>query len=106
MKKSTINYLVDLIIGLAFFISAISGLVFLIPLEWLNYSTGSLPTVLGLNFNIWDTLHILSSLAMICGVLVHVVLHWSWIVNKNQELDIQTNCRICQFTASNPIPKT
>ena len=67
MKKSTINYLVDLIIGLAFFISAISGLVFLIPLEWLNYSTGSIPTILGLNFNLWDILHIWSSLGLIGG---------------------------------------
>ncbi len=86
MKKSTINYLVDLMIGIAFLISAISGLVFLIPLEWINYSSKTIPTFLGLSFTVWDTLHIWSSVGMMGGVLVHILLHWSWIVNKTKNL--------------------
>lgn len=72
MNKTKTNYWVDLIIALAFVVSAISGIVFLLPIS------GS--TVLGVSYSMWDQIHTWGSLLMIAGVLAHLVLHWKWIV--------------------------
>lgn len=72
MNKTKINYWVDLVIALAFVLSAVSGIVFLFPIS------GS--TVVGVSYNIWDQIHIWGSLLMIAGVLAHLVLHWKWLL--------------------------
>ena len=73
MNKTKINYWVDLVIALAFVLSAVSGIVFLFP-------PSASSTVLGIGFRVWDQIHIWGSLLMIAGVLAHLVLHWKWIV--------------------------
>jgi hypothetical protein len=77
MNKTKINYWVDVVIAIAFILSAISGLVFLLPL--------TTTTVLGISFAVWDQLHIWGSLAMISGVLVHLALHWKWVVTMTRK---------------------
>jgi hypothetical protein len=76
LNRAKLNYWLDAAIGVAFLLSAISGLVFLLPA---GLSSGS--GILGLSYQAWDVLHIWSSLAMIAGVLVHLVLHWRWITS-------------------------
>jgi hypothetical protein len=61
MSKPTINYWLDLLIGVAFIASAISGVVFLLPFP--------LESVLGLSYAHWDTIHTWGSLLMIGGVI-------------------------------------
>ena len=75
MNRAKLNYWLDAAIGVAFLLSAISGLAFLLPA-----GLGSGSGILGLSYQAWDVLHIWSSLAMIAGVLVHLVLHRRWIV--------------------------
>jgi len=75
VNRAKLNYWLDAAIGVAFLLSAISGLVFLLPA-----GLGSGSGILGLSYQAWDVLHIWSSLAMIAGVLVHLVLHRRWIV--------------------------
>ncbi len=72
MNKAKVNYWVDVVTALAFILSAVSGIVFLFPIN------GS--TVLGIAYNIWDQIHTWGSLLMLAGVLVHLILHWKWIV--------------------------
>lgn len=72
MNKTKIDYWVDVVIALAFTISAVSGIAFLLPIS------GS--TVLGVSYLVWDQIHTWGSLLMIAGVLAHLVLHWKWIV--------------------------
>ena len=72
MNKTKTNYWVYLIIAFAFVVSAVSGIVFLLPIS------GS--TILGVSYTVWDQVHTLGSLLMITGVLAHLVLHWKWIV--------------------------
>lgn len=74
VNKATLNYWVDIVIAIAFVASGISGLVFLIPVD-LMAATG----VLGLSFLVWDRIHVWSSLAMMAGVGVHLLLHAKWI---------------------------
>ena len=81
MNKAKLNYWLDAAIGVAFLLSAISGLVFLLPV---GSSSGS--GILGLSYQAWDDLHTWSSLAMIAGVLVHLVLHWRWIISMTRRM--------------------
>lgn len=83
MKKSTVNYVLDGLIGLAFLLSALSGV-----LLWLGgsggYQGGRNPgfetVILGIDRWAWSDLHVWSSVVMVAGVLLHLVLHWQWIV--------------------------
>ncbi|NLS79950.1 MAG: DUF4405 domain-containing protein [Chloroflexi bacterium] len=79
MNKATANYWVDMLIGVAFVLSAISGLVFLLP--------GDIETgVLWVSYQAWNALHTWSSLAMIVGVGLHLALHWKWLVSMTKRL--------------------
>ena len=83
MNRSRLNYWVDIVIGIAFLVSAISGLVFLVP----PYpSSGSSPGLLGISYGVWNELHTWSSLAMMGGVLGHLLLHWEWIIAMTRRM--------------------
>ncbi len=81
--KGKLLYWVDVAIFLAFLVSGVSGLVL-----WLagpaGFQGGRNPhyydLALGLSRGAWNDLHVWASLAMGLGVLVHLALHWSWIV--------------------------
>lgn len=75
MNRAKLNYWVDVAIGVAGLISAVSGLVFLLPVNG---------EVLGLSLRAWSTIHTWSSLAAIAGVGVHLALHGKWIVAMTQ----------------------
>lgn len=77
MKRTTVNYRVDVAIGASFVASAVSGLVFLLPV-----GAGS---VLGLPLATWDLVHVWASLVMIAGVLAHLALHWAWIAQMTRK---------------------
>ncbi|MFN2108540.1 MAG: DUF4405 domain-containing protein [Anaerolineae bacterium] len=83
MNKTKLNYWVDVMIAVAFVISAITGLAFLVMGSG-GYQGGRnsqfLTTFLGLERAQWSDLHTLGSLVMISGVFMHLVLHWNWIV--------------------------
>lgn len=83
MKKVHINYILDAVIALAFLISAAGGLAFLVMGEG-GYQGGRnaafKTAFLGIPRDAWSDLHTLSSLVMIAGIVVHLVLHWKWIM--------------------------
>ncbi len=74
MAKPQVNFWVDAAIGAAFTVSAVSGLVFLLPVDG-----GTATGVLGLSYRTWDQIHLWSSLTTITGVITHLVLHAKWI---------------------------
>ncbi|KAA3659569.1 MAG: DUF4405 domain-containing protein [Chloroflexi bacterium] len=86
MNKVKQNYYVDTIIGTAFLFTAISALVFLIPTGWINFSVSTTPTVLGVDFGVWQFLHKWAGIAMLIGVVVHQLLHWKWIVTMTKKV--------------------
>ena len=79
MNRATANYWVDVGIGLASVVSAISGLVFLLPGD---PATG----ILGISYQVWNGVHTWSSLAAIVGVGAHMVLHWKWMVAMTKQM--------------------
>jgi hypothetical protein len=83
MNKAKLNYLLDAVIGLAFLLSGATGVAFLLMGSG-GYqggrNAGFATPLLGLSRGTWSDLHTLGSLVMIVGIVVHVALHWKWIV--------------------------
>ena len=105
MKKVHVNYLLDAVIALAFLISAVGGLAFLVMGEG-GYqggrNTAFSTAFLGIPRSSWSDLHTLSSLVMIAGVIVHLVLHWNWIKCVTKELLpslLQNKEQACEVSA-------
>ena len=88
MKKSTVNYIIDIVIGLGFLVSAITG-IFL----FFNTSGGYQG---GRNEQyfiraLWMDIHTWSSIIMTVGVTAHLILHWNWMVCMTRKLFSQKN---------------
>jgi len=79
VNKAKLNYWIDLLIAIAFLMSAVSGLMFLLPGNWASAGADGLPRLLGLTLLTWSDLHTYSSLAMMVGVAAHLALHARWI---------------------------
>ena len=89
-NKAKINYIVDLIIGLAFIAAAVSGLVLFFAGASGGYQGGRNPgyarSILLLSRYAWKDLHTWSSITMTIGVLGHFILHWKWLVCMTRNL--------------------
>ena len=81
MNKARLNYWVDVATGLAFVLSAASGIVFLLPS---SLADGQV-RMLGVSYQAWNQLHTWSSLVMVAGALIHVALHWQWVVSMTKK---------------------
>ena len=83
MSRTKLNYILDAVIALAFILSAVSGIVFLFAGSG-GYQGGRNPDfrteVLGIDRGVWSDLHTWVGLVMTAGVVIHLVLHWNWIV--------------------------
>lgn len=75
-RGNKLNYALDGAIGLAFFLAALTGLVFLLP----DALGAGGKVFLGLSRWAWRDLHRWAGLVLASGVLVHLALHWRWIV--------------------------
>jgi len=101
------NYVVDVIIGIGFLLSAVSGIVFLFAGSG-GYQGGRNPhymtQMLFLSRDAWKDVHTWSSLVMIAGVALHFALHWKWLVCMTRRLfkikpDVKTDAADCKVAA-------
>jgi hypothetical protein len=83
VSKAKVNFVVDAMILIVFLVAAVTGLV-LMTMPHGGYQGGRNPdfdaTVLSLSRGEWNDLHVWSSLGMMAGIVVHLVLHWKWIL--------------------------
>jgi uncharacterized metal-binding protein len=86
MNKAIRSYFVDTVIGISFLITALSALVFLVPTNWIDFSISTTPTMLWLNFGVWQLMHKYSGIVMLVGVVVHQLLHWNWIIAMTKKV--------------------
>ncbi len=106
MNKAKLNYLLDVVIGLAFALSGATGIAFLLMGSG-GYQGGRNPNfataLLGISRETWSDLHTWASLVMITGVAVHIVLHWKWIVCLTKKmmpsLPRRTEEQVCEVIA-------
>ena len=89
MSKAKMNYLLDAVIALAFVVSAVTGLAFM-AMGSGGYqggrNAGFQTAFLGVSREAWSDLHTWGSLVMIAGVVIHLVLHWQWIVCMTKKM--------------------
>jgi len=82
LRKATVHLLLDIVIGVSFLVEAISGFVLWLVLTG-GYQGGRNPRY-GRTFvfsrDTWIDIHDWFAVAMTVGILVHIVLHWRWIV--------------------------
>jgi hypothetical protein len=90
LNKANTNYWVDLIIAIGFIFSAASGLVLFFSPSAGGYQGGRNlaygEDFLLLSRHQWTTLHDWSSIVMISGGFLHLVLHWRWIKCMTKKL--------------------
>jgi len=79
MERHKINYIIDFLMILSFIVTAITALVifFFLPS---GVKQGSYQTFLGITKATWGFYHDWSGIIFILLVIVHLVLHWKWIV--------------------------
>jgi len=83
LNKARVNLFVDLAIGFAALVEAVSGFVLWLVLPHVGYQGGR-GTAINQSFILsrsdWLALHDWFALIIVLGVLLHVALHWKWIV--------------------------
>jgi hypothetical protein len=79
-RGAKINVLVDLVIAIGFFLTAVSSIYFLFVPAGFNggRNLGWDPGFL-FSRNNWDMIHTWAALAMIIAALLHGAIHWRWI---------------------------
>jgi hypothetical protein len=81
MRKATRNYLLALVMALLGLFQAVSGFVlwWVLPRGGYQGGRGSDGTFLWTRDS-WINFHDWTAVALVIIVLVHVILHWRWIV--------------------------
>jgi NAD-dependent dihydropyrimidine dehydrogenase PreA subunit len=103
-KRAMTNFVVDAAIAAAFVVSAISGLVFLVPSGWLSLGSSG-ATALGVEYTTWRTLHDWTAFIMIAGVVLHTALHWGWVKTMVRRLAGGDQARARRAAAPEPTPQ-
>ena len=105
MNRTRLNYVLDAVIGVAGVLSAGTGFAFLFMGSG-GYQGGRNPgyatTLLGISRGAWSDLHLWTSVIMIAGVIVHLALHWQWVVCVTKAL-VQPKERQAQALETCPI---
>ncbi|MBN1219738.1 MAG: DUF4405 domain-containing protein [Anaerolineae bacterium] len=83
-QQARVNFFLDSVLFALFFLTNLSGLVAWLVLPAGGYRGGRNPyynaSLLGWTRHDWNDLHLWASLVMIGIVVLHLVLHWNWIV--------------------------
>jgi NAD-dependent dihydropyrimidine dehydrogenase PreA subunit len=86
MKRAVTNYFVDVVIGLAFLVAAVSSIVFLLPSSWVSVSSAGQTSLVSVDMATWSFLHKWSGIVMIAGVVLHTLLHTRWIASMTRRV--------------------
>ena len=83
-RPARLNFSLNSLLFLAFFLANLSGLVAWLVLPAGGYQGGRNPfygaTWFGFDRHAWNDLHLWTSLAMIAIAGLHIILHWKWLV--------------------------
>ena len=82
MVRQESTFLIDVAIGVAFLVEAISGFVLWLVLPHGGYPGGRkllYDETFILSRDSWLDLHDWFAVVMVAGILLHLVLHWRWI---------------------------
>lgn len=77
-KGARTNVLVDLAIAISFFLTAVSGVYFLVDTRSNWQVTSDTPLFL-FSRTTWDLIHTWSAVTLIVAVVLHLAIHWGWV---------------------------
>jgi hypothetical protein len=97
VNRARLNYWVDVGIGIAGVMSALTGLALLLP-------ASSTSGILGVSLRLLSSVHTWSSLATVAGVGVHLALHWKWATAMTGQILTATSRQAAAVTATEPEP--
>jgi len=81
LRKATRNYLIALVMALLALVQAVSGFVLWLVLPQGGRGDGG--TFLW-SRDAWLTIHNRAAIALTVIVVIHIILHWSWIVRTTK----------------------
>ncbi len=84
MNKAKLNYMVDFFMFISFLITAMTGLVLKFALSKGRRSGQS--EFLSIIKSNWELVHDWIGILMIFLIIIHIVLHWDWIVAMTKGL--------------------
>lgn len=79
INRARLNYFIDVLMGLSFLITAITGMVLFIFMPS-GIRQGRHIVFLGMEKSKWIFLHDWSGILMIITVMIHFMLHWNWMI--------------------------
>ncbi len=82
-NRSRYNLLINIAVGLGFFLAAISGIYLLFVPGGGNAIPD--PQIL-FTRTTWDLIHTWSSILMISAAVVHFVIHWKWVTKVTRKI--------------------
>jgi cytochrome b subunit of formate dehydrogenase len=82
LRKATRNYLVALVMGLLGLVQLVSGFVLWLALPCGGRGGGG-GTFLW-SRDVWLTMHNRAALLLAAIVILHIILHWGWIVRTTK----------------------
>ena len=93
MNKPKINYIVDFLALVSFAVTALSGLAikFFMPS---GVKQGRLQEFLGIQKSVWSEIHDWFGILLIIFVLIHLILHWNWIICMTKSMFRSDKCEI------------
>jgi hypothetical protein len=84
-KGAKINVVVDALVAVGFFVTAVSGIYFLfLPSGFEGGRNAAWDPGYLFSRTTWDLLHTWGFVLMILAALLHLVIHWRWIVNVSR----------------------
>lgn len=79
-RKTRFNLLLNSMVATSFLLTAVSGLYFFFVPEQAGRLASSAPLFL-FSRSTWDLIHTWAGVVLIAAVVVHLAIHWRWIVN-------------------------
>lgn len=97
MNKPKINYTIDLLALISFLITALSGLAikFFMPS---GVRQGRLQEFLGIQKGIWSEIHDWFGILFIILTIIHLILHWEWVVCMTKNMFKADKCENNKIT--------
>lgn len=85
MKKTDVNYIVDVILTIVLAIVGISGVILYLFFES-GIRRGGYQTFLGITKHTWSFYHEYLGLFMVILMILHLLLHFNWMVCMTKKL--------------------
>jgi hypothetical protein len=107
-QQARINFSLDAVMFAVFFVVSLSGLIAWLFLPSGGYRGGRNPfygaTLLNLSRHEWNDVHLWTGLAIIALALLHLALHWQWIVCTARRLAWQSVSGLSRPAVENECP--